>query len=352
MAGGQGTRLWPVSRKNKPKQVLPFIGQKTLLQETFDRLVKIFDPQDIFIVANISQEKELKKQLPDFILDNFIFESVGRNTAPAIGLAAVKFYQQNPEENFITINSDAYVKDQDEYLRILKTVELVLNKYPSQPVLVGLKPDYPETGYGYIKIDETICSIDNEKTDTIYSVEKFVEKPELQTAKKYIDDGRYLWNPALFGWQAKTLLKKFEEFLPDHHSILMKILHNIENQDKVNELFEQFENISIDFGIMEKLDDILVIPAKFGWSDIGNWRSVKDVQSEVGENLIKGEFVGEDNSGNLIYNFTDKLVSAVGLKNMIIVQTQEILLICPKEKAQEVKKIVEKLKKENKINYL
>jgi mannose-1-phosphate guanylyltransferase len=354
LAGGGGTRLWPVSRKNTPKQTLPFIGDKTLLQTTYERLAKAFRPEDIYISSNINQKEVIKSQLPNFPDANLILEPEKKDTAPAIGFAAVHLFNQDPESSFVTINSDAFVKNEEEYVRILKLAEKLIDKYPQKCVLVGLKPLYPETGYGYIKMASQMDKFDDGRGgfDEVFEVERFVEKPNLETAKQYVSQWEYLWNPALFVWKTRNLLDKFKEFLPKHYEVLTQIKDDLLNTKVVQEKFSQFEPISIDYGIMEKFKDMIVIPADFGWADIGHWRTIKDVLSAEDENLVKGSCLNEDCHGNLIYNYTDKLISTIGLRNMIIVQTEDVLLICPKEKSAEVKKIVEKIKEKGWSQYL
>ncbi len=354
MAGGSGTRLWPVSRKNSPKQVQPFIGEKSLLQTTYERLLKSYSQDDIFVSANISQKKYIVDQLPLIDDTRLILEPIKRDTAPAIGYAAIyleKIYDQ--AVNFVTINSDAYVLDESEYFNTLAVLNKLIETHPGKCAMVGIHPTYPEVGYGYIKLKKSFAEIlgSNEKPYEIFEVEKFIEKPDLKMAKQYLSKWGYLWNPALFVWHTATLLKKFQEFLPEHYVLLQKIKNNF-SDEIINEFFPQMEPISIDYGIMEKNQDMLVVPSDFGWADIGHWRAVKDVLSQERENILRGDCVVEDSSGNLIYNYSDKLVCTVGLKNMVVVQTDDVLLICPKKRAQEVKKIVAMLKDQGKEKYL
>jgi mannose-1-phosphate guanylyltransferase len=345
MAGGGGTRLWPVSRQSKPKQLLPFIGDKTLLQATYERLAKGFNQEDIYISTNVNQKEAILQQLPEFPVDQLILEPEKRDTAPAIGLVAVSLMQRDPEVDFVTINSDAYVKDEDEYLRLLKLAEQIIRKHPQKTLLLGLKPTYPETGYGYIKMSGQFDKIKNNNGfDEIFEVERFVEKPNLETAKSYVSKWQYLWNPAVFVWNAKNLMNLFATHLPQHHTVLRDLAMNYSNQEYVSKRFLDMDPISIDYGIMEKLTDMLVIPADFGWADIGHWRTVKDVLSNEEDNLVKGNYCHEDSAGNLIYNYTDKMVCTVGIKDMIVIQTDDVLFMCPKDRAHDVKKIIEQLK--------
>ena len=358
LAGGSGTRLWPVSRKNTPKQVQPFIDNDTLLQKTYKRIKKNFLDEDIFISANIKQYPLIKNQLFHFPEENFILEPEKKETAAAIGLSAVKLYKKDPQSIMVTVNSDAYIKNEEEYLRILSLAEKVVKEHPEQTVLIGINPTYPETGYGYIKMAAPAFRYPKEGGgyDEVFEVEKFVEKPNLETAQKYVSSWQYLWNPAVFVWNVETLLKLYSDFLPEIYEILMRIYHSLDREGEINVIKEQFAKIkpiSIDYGIMEKIKKMLVIPADFGWADIGSWRAVKDVLSAEKQNIIKGKFLGFESDNNLIYEYSkNKLVAAIGLKNFVVIDTEDALLICPEDKAQDVKNIVAKLKEEGKEEYL
>ncbi len=353
LAGGGGTRLWPVSRKNKPKQVHPFIDNDTLLQKTYERTLKGFPPADIFISTSKEQVPSVLGQLPDFPLKNLIVEPCRRNTAAAIGLAAFKLFKKFPGESIITINSDHFIKDEEKYLRSIRVAEELLVRHPDHAVLVGIRPHYPETGYGYIKMKDKHSIVDEHQ---IYSTERFVEKPDLETAKNYLASGDYLWNPAMFSWKLETLYNLFKEHLPDIHESLKKIYDAIgtDREDQtLRDEFPKIRSISIDYGLMEKLDKMLVIPADFGWADIGNWCTIKDVLSDKNsDNIVKGKHFHMDSEGNLIYSYTNKLIATLGIKDSIIVDTEDVLLVCPKEMAQDVRKIVEQLEKEGKQEYL
>jgi len=292
-------------------------------------------------------------QVSDFPLKNLVIEPCRRNTAAAIGFATAKLLKQFPEETVITINSDHFVKDEKKYVQTIKIVEKLLKKHPEYTILVGIKPDYPETGYGYIKLKERHSTIDDQE---IFTADKFVEKPNLETAKEYLLSGNYLWNPAMFAWKLSTLFQLFQTHLPDIYDGLKKIYDALETANEeqtINEEFDKIRSISIDYGLMEKLEKMLVVPANFGWADIGNWCTIKDVLSEkTSDNVVKGKNFQIDSEGNLIYSFTNKLIATLGIKNSIIVDTEDVLLICPKELAHEVRKIVEQLEKEGKHEYL
>jgi len=350
LAGGSGTRLWPVSRKNKPKQIQPFFDNKTLLQKTWQRLKNGFGKEDIFIITSEKQKDYIKEQLPDFLDENLILEPAAKSTAPAIGLAAIKILKQDANASMVTINSDHFIRDEEEYIKILKLAEKVVNKNPDHTVMVGVNPNYPDTGLGYIKMGSTVEKIDGKE---IYQADKFVEKPDLETAKEYLKKWEYLWNPAIFVWKLGHLLNLFKKHLPNIYNALEKVNKVIGTEKEMEILADEFkkiEPISIDYGIMEKLTKMLVIPADFGWADIGNWRTIKDILSKNdNDDLVKGKYVNIDSSGNLVYGASGKLITAIGIKNMIIIETKDAVLICPKERAQEVKKIVKKIE-DNKLD--
>jgi len=353
LAGGGGTRLWPVSRIKTPKQASRIFGKKTLLQQTFLRLKKGFSLSDIFVSAGEGHFKEINKQIPQLSKKNYILEPYRKDTAAAIGLAAVYLHRQNPRDIFLLANSDHVIKDEKECLRIAKLAGQLARKFTDYVVLIGVNPTYPETGYGYIKLARQKMKIGK---DIIFEADKFVEKPSLEKAKQYLKNWAYLWNPAMFVFRADKLLELFKKHLPPTYKILMKIEKAIGTKKEKSVLKQEFKKIkpiSIDFGIMEKLKKMLVVPGNFGWMDIGHWRSVKEILSETAEeNVIRGEYLGVETRGCLIYNLSNKLVATAGIENMIIVHTKDALLICQKDKAQDVKKIVEELKKQKKHKYL
>lgn len=353
LAGGAGTRLWPVSRKNKPKQVQPFIDEKTLLQATYERVSAGFRKEDIFISTGKSLVDKIKEQLPDFDENNLIIEPARRGNAPAIGLAALIFHARDPKSSLVTVWSDNYIKDVGEYIRILKLLDKILDDNPSKTALVGVKPTYPETGYGYIKMDSQVAKIGD---DEIFNVERFVEKPDLETAKKFLQQWDYMWNPGIFSWKTEYLLKLYKEFLPEayeHLEVIKSALGTDREKEVIDREFLAMPSIEIEPGILEKSKDILVVPASFGWADIGHWRTVQEMLSDGnGGNVVKGEHVHIDGSGNLIYSYSHRLIATAGIKDTIIIETDDVVLVCPKDRAQDVKKIVKKLEERGMEQYL
>ncbi len=346
LAGGGGTRLWPLSRETKPKQIQPFLDKETLLQKTYKRIRRGFSASDIFVATNGKFSDLVRAQLPQVSRENFFIEPVRRDTAAAIGLVAALFYRENPKTIFTTANSDHFIKNEKEYLRVLKLSGKVVADHPDHTVLLGLNPVYPETGYGYIQMDGRFKEYGK---DHVFRVKRFIEKPPIEKAKEFQGKWEYLWNPGMFVWRADTLLQLFAKHLSAMHAILMRIA---KDPRRLATEFAKIKPISIDYGIMEKTKKLLVIPADFGWSDIGHWKTIYDALSTNGENVVRGKHVGLDSSGNLIYSLTGKMVTTIGVKDMIVIETEDAILVCPKDRAQDVKKVVAELERKGMRKYL
>lgn len=353
MAGGSGTRLWPISRKNRPKQTQAIIGNRTLLQKTFTRLRKAVDRDHILITTGEPNYRDIKAQLPSLQLSNFSLEPERRDTAPALGLAAAILEKRDPEAIMACIYSDHYIIDEDKYRKVMSLAERLVREKPEYTMILGINPTYPETGYGYIERARLLKRIGKEE---IYYVKRFVEKPDLPTARRYLASGRYLWNSGMFFWRVGTLLDLFARYLPDTHKRLRKIQAALgtRNSKKVlREEYHKIKPISIDYGIVEKTAKILTIPSEFGWSDIGHWQSVKEVlSSDQAENYTRCHHIGLDTDGSLIYAPAKKIVATIGLRDMIVIDTEDALLICPKSRAQDVKKLVQEMEKVGDQKYL
>lgn len=353
MAGGTGTRLWPLSRKNKPKQSQIIFGNRTLLQKTFTRLCKVVDKRHILITTGIKNLQEIKRQLPLLSAANFSLEPERKDTAPALGLAAAILEKRDPEAILACIYSDHYILDEKEYRRIVRLAERLVSEKPDYTIILGINPTYPETGYGYIERSKLFQKIGQ---DEVYYVRQFVEKPAFKTARQYLASRRYLWNSGMFFWKAKTLLELFAENLPDTYKRLLKIQKALGTKEEKKVLKKEYKKIkplSIDYGIVEKTKKILVIPSEFGWTDVGHWQSVKEILTpRESENFIKCHHIGLDTDGSLIYAPAKKVVATIGLRDMIIVDTEDALLVCPKSRAQDVKKLVQELEKNGQTKYL
>ncbi len=328
LAGGSGTRLWPVSTGSHPKQFKALLGTNTLLQETYNRLVSVFDAKNIFLVTGREQLDFVQGQV-DLAASNILLEPQAKGTAMAIGLAALTLSQLDPEATIVTINSDHYIKESDKYLKYIQQAAAFVDEHGDKFLLLGIKPQYPEIGYGYIEKGELVSEAG------IFTVQSFKEKPDKTIAQKYIDAGNYFWNPAIFVFKAKQLLEWYQKYLPQTYQALI----SIKSPSDYVAAYEAVDNISIDYGILEKMSDMYFMPIELTWADIGNWRSLRDVQllASGSDNVATCPNALVDSSGNLLYSFSNKLVAAFGVKDMILVETDEVIFLCPADRAQDIK---------------
>lgn len=354
LAGGSGTRLWPMSRKNKPKQFQSLIGEKTLIQGTYGRIKSILPEKQIFICASEENLKQAKFQLKTKNRNSFIIEPSAKNTAPAIGLLTNVLYQKDKDATIGSFASDHMVTDKKNFAKVVKIAYKASKKYPDHLIVIGLKPTRPDTGFGYIKMGSPIEKINGQE---IFKVERFVEKPDLATAKKYVTSGRYLWNASYFIFNALIMLGWFEKYLPETYKQLQKVQKNIKKNPKNRQVilreFSKIKNEPIDTAIVEKINKILVIPADFGWSDIGNWSILYDILSQNNKKNIISEGKHLDfGSDSIMVKTGDKLIATVGLKDVVVVDTPDATLILNKSRAQDVKKIIEIIEERNEQKYL
>ncbi len=349
MAGGRGERFWPKSRLDLPKQFLSLTDDGiTMIQHTVDRIKPIVSEEDIFIVTNENYADLVHEQLPNIPEENVIYEPVGRNTAPCIGLGALYIQKKYEDAIMIVLPSDHLIKNNKLFIRTIKDA-IKTSEQKENLVTLGITPEYPETGYGYIKFDE------KEMYENAYHVEAFVEKPDVETAKDYIKTEQYLWNSGIFVWKLSSILKNYKEYLPESFDTLMKIKEFIgEEKEKsvINEQFPKMESISIDYGIMERAKDVYVCPCSFGWDDVGSWLAVERIQTqdEFG-NVIQGNTITVD-TNNTIIQGGQRLIATVGVEGLIVVDTNDSLLVCNKNSTGEIKKVIENLRICNKLEYL
>lgn len=349
MAGGRGERFWPKSRKNLPKQFLSLTDDGvTMIQHTVKRIQPLVKMEDIYIVTNRDYKGLAMEQLPELPEENILCEPIGRNTAPCVGLAAVHISRKYEDALMIVLPSDHLIKYNSMFVDVLKDACAVAEK-GNNLTTIGITPNYPETGYGYIKFDP------DQSEGRAYGVECFVEKPDLKTAKEYLADESYLWNSGMFVWKISTILKNIKEFLPKTYEGLLKIKAAIGTEDQETVLeseFEQFDSESIDYGIMEKADDIYVLPGTFGWDDVGSWLAVDRIRkSNESGNVVSGNIITIHSKNNIIQG-GKKLIAAVGLEGLIIVDTEDATLICEKGSAPDIKMVLENLKICNREEYL
>ena len=338
MAGGRGERFWPKSRGNYPKQFLSLTKDgETMIQKTVKRLLPMVAMDDVFVVTNVSYAALVKEQLPQLPEENILLEPCARNTAPCIAWASYHIQALNPNANIVVAPSDHLILKEDEFAQCVNRGLDFVSKYPALLTL-GIKPNRPETGYGYIQIGE-------DAEDNIKTVKTFTEKPNLEFAKMFVESGEFFWNSGIFIWNVQTIIKAFQRFLPDISNRFeenIKVFNTPEEKHFIDENFAACPSISIDFGIMEKASNVFVLCAEFGWSDLGSWSALYDHSPKN-----KDENVTQ-NCKALLYNTTgsviavkgEKLVVVEGLHDYIIAEADNVLLICPKSEEQKIKQFV------------
>lgn len=348
LAGGGGTRFWPLSRKDLPKQFLNLTGSDLLVNETIDRVSGFVAKKDIFIVTSVAQTALTLESTEGRVdKDHILSEPAARNTAACIGYAAMEIVKKYNDGIMCVLPSDHYIKDQDAYLERMKQgVEIA--KKTDQLVTIGIKPSFAATGYGYIKYEK-------KKEESYFKVEDFVEKPDVRTAKSYLQQGCYLWNSGIFIWKASTILSYFKKLLPDIYEDLYEIgeaMGTNKEQATIDRIYPTIPKISIDYGIMERAKEVIVLEGDFGWNDVGSWDALQGLyEADENGNVIYGEQIHIDTKNCITYAKT-KLIAAIGVEDLIIVEADDAILVCHKDKAQEVRKVVEGLKDQGKEKYL
>jgi mannose-1-phosphate guanylyltransferase len=340
MAGGVGSRFWPRSKEKKPKQLIRILGENTMIQDTVNRLNGLVENKNIYVITNKIQKLRVKEQLPQIPEENIIDEPFGKNTAACIGLASILIKQKNPEAITITLPSDHLIKDDEEFRKCLSTAANYAYK-TNGLVTIGVTPTRPETGYGYIQFD------DEKIEDNIYKVLTFAEKPSLSIAKQFIESGDFLWNAGIFIWRVDTILSEIEQYLPDLYEGLRKIEETIGTAEFEKQLvteYGQLKSVSIDYGVMEKTSNVFLTKADFYWNDLGNWEAVYEISEKNDDgNSITGDVYVQDTFSSYIFS-PRKFTAAIGVENLIIINTNEALLICNRNNAQDVRSIVDYLK--------
>jgi mannose-1-phosphate guanylyltransferase len=350
MAGGVGARFWPYGSLKLPKQFLPIAdSSNSMLQLTVNRIKNVIPAERTFVITNRQYIDEVRKQVPKIPPDNIIGEPVGRNTAPCIGLAALTLKQFDEVSNMIIIPADHLIEDIAEFNNIISAGLSFVEKNDAI-VTLGITPTHPETGYGYIQfIDDSQINIESTGSQvSIYKVKTFAEKPTLETAKVFLESGDFLWNSGMFIFRTDVILKEMKKLMPDLYNSLLK-LEKTMGTDKFNssleDTFSRIKSISIDYGVMEKSKNVYVIKAGFAWSDLGSWDEVYRIKSkDKNGNVVPGNSFIKDSSGNLIMS-PDTFVGMIGVRDLIVVNTKEGLLICKRGHSQEVKELVDYLKR-------
>lgn len=350
MAGGSGTRLWPLSRQSEPKQALKLIGDRTMFQHAVDRLSPSFPPERILVVTNSQIAEVLRPQAPELPADNFILEPAGRDSAPAAGLAAVHLLRRDPEAVMVMLTADHYIVDTVQFRAALAAAEQVAAD--GTILTLGIRPTQPSTAFGYIRLGDAQVMVDGFR---VYRSGGFTEKPDARTATRFLEEGRYVWNSGMFIWRGDRLLADFAAQLPDLHAALGRIgaaLGTLEAEQVLVDEWSKIRRISIDYGIMEHADRVSVIPVDIGWSDIGSWGALLDVlDGDEHGNVATGELLSLDAQGCYVRSGS-RLVAAIGLRDLVIVDTPDVLLVCTRERAEEVKTLVNRLAAQGRNSYL
>jgi mannose-1-phosphate guanylyltransferase len=353
MAGGRGTRFWPRSREKKPKHLLDIVSSRTIIQETVDRIGPLIPPQNILVVTGRKHARELIRQLPEVPAENIIIEPVGRNTAACIGLAALHIEEKALDDVMIVLPSDHAIGNADQFRKVIAAA---VKRAGSENALVtiGIKPSGPHTGFGYLEAGDPVgqtAGID------VFRVQSIREKPALEQAQAFVQSNRFYWNSGIFIWKASAILAEIERHLPDLYKGLTKIkraLRSAKEASTVARVYRLLASISIDYGVMEKADNVYLLPGDFGWSDLGSWDTLWEISAKDGAGnavIGGGTVLAEDASGSLIYS-SRKLVALVGIKDLIVVDTKDALLICRRGQSQLVKKIVDTLEAKKLKKYL
>ena len=339
MAGGKGTRFWPVSTEDRPKQFLNLLGNSTMLQMTVDRILPIIPIERIFICTGYKYINLVKEQIPNLPERNIIIEPEGRNTAPCISLSAMIINKYYPDCSMLVLPADHLVAKQEEFIdAIEKANKFVIDKSETL-ITFGIRPNRPETGYGYIKVE-------NGNNEDIKKVKKFVEKPDYDKALEYLLSGNFLWNSGIFLWNTKYIIELIREFLPNTYEALSNIVEcdDQDLQSLIDENYKMTDCISIDYGIMEKADSIYVVPCDFGWDDVGSWNSLERYAEKDGfGNVFMGSGITYNSSNNIILSKKPILVN--GIEDIIIVETEDYIMISSKSKEQEIKEAKAELDK-------
>jgi mannose-1-phosphate guanylyltransferase len=354
MAGGGGTRLWPISRKEMPKQLLPLLGKDTLFQSTVARLEKLFPPERILVVTVAEQAREMQKQVPDIPVENYLIEPAPRGTASVVALAAAVLHKRDPQASMAIQTSDHYIRNRDLFHYLIRAAFDVAQE--NYLVTLGITPTYPSTGYGYIQQG---AALDGDYKYPVYTVERFVEKPDQETAQKLLRSGDHSWNSGMFVWRADTILAEVERQMPELYKIVGKIstAWGTPEQDRVVEAnWFSLKSQTIDYGVMERAERVAVLPAGgLGWNDVGSWDSLFDVllPDMNGNVATNAQHLALDTHNTLIYSKTDeRLVVTIGLDDIVIVDAGDVLMVCQVDQSQKVKDVVEHLKKHHQEKYL
>ncbi|MGH2593265.1 MAG: mannose-1-phosphate guanylyltransferase [Anaerolineae bacterium] len=351
MAGGTGTRLWPLSRERRPKQVLPLVGDRTMFQIAVERLAPLFPPERVLVVVGREPVGVLRAQATGIPPQNFIVEPMGRGTAPAIALSALHLRRRAPDAVMAVLTADHYIADEAGFRRVLATAGKVAAR--GHLVTLGVTPDTPSTGYGYVERGDAVENVDG---ILAYSVAAFREKPSPAVAERFVADGLHSWNSGMFIWRVDRFMAELAHTMPEFFIQLEEIdraLGTPQESQTLDRVWPRVASQTVDYGVMEKARDVAVIPIDIGWSDVGSWASLLDILSgdENGNVTVHAEHLALDSRNVLVYG-CGRMVATIGLQDIIVVDTQDVVLVCVKDRAENVRQLVERLKKGGRKDYL
>jgi mannose-1-phosphate guanylyltransferase len=352
MAGGSGTRFWPWSRKKLPKQLLKLTGQETMITQTVDRIIGEIPSENIYVVTTSALAESIEKELSQIPAKNIISEPFGRNTAACIGLAAAIISKRDPSAIMAVMTADHIIEPPDLFLKALKCAEELATE-KNALVTFGIKPTEPSVNYGYIQRDEEVTNLHG---FPVYDVKCFTEKPDRVTAETFLKSGKYYWNSGMFVWSVNTILENISALMPELSQGLERIGKSLETSDEssvISHEYEKFDNISIDYGVMEKASNVKIIEADFTWDDVGSWLAFERLnKSDNNNNTILGNHCGFDTHGNIIIGDSERLITTINVSDMIIVNTKDVTMVCNKNSAEDIKKLTELLKEKGYSGYL
>lgn len=341
LAGGSGTRFWPLSREDHPKQLLNIVGKQSMLQMTVDRLKKIKAITDIYIITRADLRDKIIDQIKSVKSENVISEPSGKNTAPAIGLISTLIGMKDPDEVLGFFPADHLIIGHSEFERALNTAEHIAQKNDSI-ITIGVQPTHASTAFGYIQFDENNAKVDS----SVFKVKTFAEKPHQELAQRFISSGDFLWNAGMFVWKIDTLMMGLKSYMPELYDSLQNISLRVKNGKPFNDIWEYISPVSIDYGLLEKAKNIYVVSCEFQWNDLGSWNALYDILGKDNDgNIIRGEGKVIDGNNNFIES-SERFTAVIGADNLVVVNTQDITLVVPRTKVELVKEMVDLLKKQ------
>ncbi len=351
MAGGGGTRLWPLSRQKHPKQVLNLLGDRSMFQLAVDRLLPLLPPERVLVVTAADQVAALAEQVPELPRENFIVEPLGRGTAPCIGLAALHLRARDPDAVMAVLTADHYIRHTETFRVVLSVARKVAEQ--GYLVTLGIEPTFPATGYGYIGQGTGLGKMDG---FPVFHVERFTEKPDSETALRFLGAGTYAWNSGMFIWQVERLLAEIRQWIPELHETLIAleaVLGTPAYGKTLADLWPALHKETIDYGIMEKAERVAVIPVDLGWSDVGAWSSVMELREPDGEgNVISGDVLRIATTNTMVLSQAERLVAIIGVQDLIVVDTPDALLVTSRSQSERVRELVEQLRREGRTEQL